>query len=120
MTFPPISLIHERTRHDCLMGMVDRVYKADLPRLRKALEELREGFSSIDSPKTDWAKLRIDPLLKHLDSLEQLLHSKDFSGEFSRLRKGVALFHSDLVYLRDNIKELQKLLESERKSLHKK
>ena len=96
--------------------MVDRMYKADLPRLRKTLEKLRENFSNLDS-KTDWTKLRIEPLLKHLDSLEQLLRSKEFSRELSRLRKGVGLFHSDLVYLRENIKGLEKLLESERKSI---
>lgn len=99
--------------------MVDRAYKEDLPRLRKALEELRENFSSLDSSKTDWAKLRIDPLLKHLDSLEQLLHSGEFSREFSHLRKGVLLFHSDLVYLRENVKGLKKLLQSEKKSSKK-
>jgi predicted nucleic acid-binding Zn-ribbon protein len=96
--------------------MVDRAYKEDLPRLRKTLEQLKENFSSLNSSKTDWAKLRIDPLLKHLDSLEQLLHSDEFSREFSRLRKGVQLFHSDLVYLRENVKGLEKLLQSERKS----
>jgi molecular chaperone GrpE (heat shock protein) len=99
--------------------MVDRVYKADLPRLRKALEKLREDFSRLDASKTDWTKLRIEPLLKHLDSLEQLLNSEEFSHEFSRLRKGVGLFHSDLVYLRENVKGLEKLLQSETKSLKK-
>jgi hypothetical protein len=99
--------------------MVDRVYKAELPRLRNALEKLRENFSNLDSSKTDWTKLRIEPLLKHLDSLEQLLHSEEFSGEFSRLRKGVRLFHSDLVYLRENVKGLEKVLQSEKKSLRK-
>jgi hypothetical protein len=99
--------------------MVDRVYQEDLPRLRKALWELRENFSSLDSSKTDWAKLRIDPLLKHLDSLEQLLHSAEFSRESSRVRKGVVLFHSDLVYFRENIKGLKKLLQSEKKSSEK-
>jgi hypothetical protein len=99
--------------------MVDRVYKEDLPRLRKALEELRENFSDLGSPRTDWVKLRIDPLLKHLDSLEQLLHSREFSREFSHLRRGVGLFHSDLLYLRGNVKGLEKLLQSERKSLKK-
>jgi hypothetical protein len=97
--------------------MVDRAYKEDLPRLRKALEELREGFSDHGSSKTDWVKLRIDPLLKHLDALERLVQSKEFSPESSRLRKGVELFHSDLVYLRDNVKGLKKLLKSEKKSL---
>jgi hypothetical protein len=95
--------------------MVDKVYKADLPKLRKVLVELRESFSSLDSSKTDWVKLRIDPLLKHLDSLEQLLHSDEFSRESSHLRKGVLLFHSDLVYLRENVKGLKKLLQSEKK-----
>ncbi len=99
--------------------MVDRAYKEDLPRLRKALEELRGGFSDLGASKTDWVKLRIDPLVKHLDSLEQLLHSREFSSESSRLRRGVELFHSDLVYLRENVKGLEKLLESEKKSLKK-
>lgn len=99
--------------------MVDRVYKEDLPRLKKALEELREEFSDLGPSKTDWARLRIDPLLKHIDSLEQLLHSKEFSQEFSHLRKGVVLFHSDLQYLRENVKGLEKLLQSETKSKKK-
>jgi len=99
--------------------MVDRVYKADLPRLRKALEELRENFSDLGSSETDWVKLRIDPLLKHLDSLERLLHSNEFLREFSHLRKGVVLFHSDLAYFRENVKGLEKLLVSEKKSLRK-
>ena len=99
--------------------MVDRVYKGELPRLRKALEKLSENFSNLDSSKTDWTKLRIEPLLKHLDSLEQLLHSKEFSGEFSHLRKGVGLFYSDLVYLRESVKGLEKLLQSEKKSFQK-
>ena len=97
--------------------MVDRVYKADLPRLRMALEELRDGFTDLGSSKTDWVKLRIDPLLKHLDSLEQLLHSKEFSPDSLRLRRGVEFFHSDLVYLRENVKGLKRLLLSEKKSL---
>ena len=95
------------------------MYKEDLPRLGEALRELRENFSNLGSSKTDWVKLRIDPLLKHLDSLEQLLNSKEFSGEFSHLRKGVVLFHSDLVYFRENVKGLEELLQSESKSLKK-
>jgi len=93
--------------------MVDRVYKADLPALRKTLEKLREDFSGLGT-KTDWTKLRIDPLLKHLDSLERLLRSEKFSHESSRLTKGVTLFHSDLVYFRTNVKTLKKILQSER------
>lgn len=97
--------------------MVDRAYKKDLPRLRNDLEKLRENFSSLGSSKTDWTKLRIEPLLRHLDS--QLLHSREFSREFSRLTKGVELLHSDLAYLRENVKGLEKVLQSERKSLKK-
>jgi hypothetical protein len=96
--------------------MVDTAYKEGLPRLRKALEKLRENSSKLDSSKTDWTRLRIEPLLKHLDSLEKLLHSGEFSQEFSHLRKGVGLFHSDLVYLRENVKGLEKVLQSEKKS----
>jgi len=95
--------------------MVDKVYKDNLPALRNALEELRESFSNLNS-KTDWTKLRIEPLLKHLRSLEQLLESGEFSREFSRLTKGVELFHSDLVYFRTNVRGLEKLLQSEKKA----
>ena len=99
--------------------MVDRVYKKALPALRNDLEELREGFSNLSS-KTDWTKLRIEPLLKHLRSLEQLLESGEFSQESARLTKGVELFHSDLVYLRTNVRGLEKLLQSEKKLLGRK
>jgi len=93
--------------------MVDRAYKHDLPRLRNALEELRTDFAGLGS-RTDWTKLRIEPLLKHLESLEQSLKSEEFSRESSRLTKGVELFHSDLVYLRTNVKGLKEILQSER------
>ncbi len=99
--------------------MVDRVYKAELPALRKTLEKLREDFAGLGS-KTDWTELRIEPLMKHLESLEQLLGSEQFSHESSRLRKGVALFHSDLVYFRTNVKELKKILEAEKSKGRKK
>src|SRR5271169_6278624 len=94
--------------------MVDKVYKKDLPELRNALEKLRGDFAKLNS-KTDWTSLRIAPLLKHLGSLEHLLNSREFSGEFSRLRKGVELFHSDLVYFRKNVEGLEKILQSEKK-----
>lgn len=96
--------------------MVDKVYKKDLRVLRNALEELRESFSNLNS-RTDWTKLRIEPLLKHLRSLEQLLESGEFSRESSRLTKGVELFHSDLVYFRTNVEGLEKVLQSEKKIL---
>ena len=95
-------------------AMVDRVYKSDLPRLKKALLQLREEFTRLGPERTDWARLRVDPLLKHVETLERLLHSEEFSGEVAHLRKGVAMFHSDLVYLRANVKELGELLESEK------
>jgi len=94
--------------------MVDKVYKKDLPELRNALERLRENFSNLSS-KTNWTKLRIEPLLKHLGSLEQLLESREFSRELSRLTKGVELFHSDLVYFKKNVEGLEKILQSEKK-----
>ena len=96
--------------------MVDRAYKADLPRLRRALEELRDAFSKIEGTKTDWVKLRIDPLVKHIDSLERLLNSGEFAQEYSRLRRGTVLFHSDLVYLRENVRGLRKLLQDDRRA----
>jgi len=99
--------------------MVDRVYKEDLPRSRSKLEGLREEFVKLGPSGARWARLRIDPLLKHVDTLEQLIHSDEFSGESSRLTKGVELFHSDLVYFRQNIRGLQRLLLSEKKRLTK-
>jgi iron uptake system EfeUOB component EfeO/EfeM len=93
--------------------MVDRVYKKQIPSLRKALEKLTEDFSNLSS-RTNWTKLRIEPLLRHVERLEQLLGSGDFSGEFSRLTKGVVFFHSDLEYFRTNVKGLEKLLQSEK------
>jgi len=53
-------------------------------------------------------------LLRHLESLEELLESDEFSRELSRLTKGVELFHSDLVYFRTNVKGLKKLLQPEK------
>ncbi len=91
------------------------MYKSDLPKLRIALEALKEDFSNL-SPKTEWIALRIVPLLKHLVSLEQLLESEKHSRESSRLTRGVEMFHSDLVYFRTNIKALKKILLSEESS----
>jgi len=99
--------------------MVDRVYKEDLPQSRNKLEGLKEEFVKLGPSGTRWARLRIDPLLKHVDTLEHLIHSDEFSGESSRLTRGVELFHSDLVYIRQNIKGLQKLLISEKRRLKK-
>lgn len=88
---------------------MDRVYKGAFRSFRAELEELRDGFAQIES-KSDWNRLRVEPLMKHVDSLEAIMKSKRFSGEVSRLRRGVSMFHSDLVYFRDNIRELRKIL----------
>lgn len=94
---------------------MDRVYKGAFGKFRTELEELRDGFAET-RPKTDWNRLRIEPLLKHVDSLEAILKSRRFSVEVSRLTRGVSMFHSDLVYLRHNIQELRKLLRSAQKA----
>jgi hypothetical protein len=59
-------------------NIVDRVYKHELPAERKAIEKLREDSSNLGS-KTNWTKLRIEPLPKHLEELEQLLASGESS-----------------------------------------
>ena len=92
--------------------MVDRVYKAQIPALRKALEELNRGFSNLNLD-TKWNKLRVEPLLIHVRRLEELLKS-DHSA---RLTKGVRMYHSDLVYLRDNVSALKQILQSEKGSI---
>jgi len=84
---------------------MDRTYKEDIPSTRRALEELKKEFSSIAST-TDWTKLRIEPLLDHVKFLERLLRSPKFARQNERLRRGVVMFHSDLVYLRENVKAL--------------
>lgn len=95
--------------------MVDRVYKGAFRTFRAQLRDLKHGFASAGS-KTDWTLLRIEPLLKHVDALEAILKSKRFAWEVSRLRRGVSMFHSDLVYLRHNIRELEKTLKAVRRS----
>ena len=92
---------------------MDRVYKEDIPAMRRALEELKNEFSRLAS-KTDWTKLRVQPLLEHARSLERLLQSPQFAQETSRLPRGVRMFHADLVYLRENIKSLKAVLAFEK------
>lgn len=92
---------------------MDRVYKTDIPAARKALEDLRRQFSGVET-KTDWTRLRIEPLIAHAKALEKLLGSSEFARETSRLTNGVVMFHSDLVYLRDNIKALKDILKKQR------
>ena len=93
---------------------MDRSYKEDIPKAKRALEELKKDFSGIAST-TDWTKLRIEPLLDHVKSLERLLRSPKFARETARLRRGVVMFHSDLVYLRENVKALKEILEAEKR-----
>jgi hypothetical protein len=98
--------------------LVDRVYKGALPSFRKTLEQMRVEFTRL-KPKTNWARLRIEPLLRHVKELEQRLKSREFSGESSRLKNGVNQFHSDLVYLRDNVRWLEEILRSEKARVEK-
>jgi hypothetical protein len=56
-------------------------------------------------------------VLKHVTQLERLLRSPKFARESTRLRKGVAMFHADLVYLRANIKALKEILAAEQRRL---
>jgi hypothetical protein len=92
---------------------LDRVYKEEIPSVVKILEDLKVKFAGLDS-RTDWTKLRIDPLLEHAKLLAQRLRIREFAGETARLRSGVGMFHADLVYFRENIRGLKKVLESER------
>jgi hypothetical protein len=94
---------------------MDRSYKEDIPKTKRALEELKKELSGVAST-TDWTKLRIEPLLDHVKSLERLLRSPKFARETARLRRGVVMFHSDLVYLRENVKALKQILDLERSS----
>lgn len=93
---------------------MDRVYKTDIPAARRALEELKRSFSAFKN-RNDWTRLRIEPLLEHAKGLERLLRSRRFTRETSRLPRGVAMFRSDLVYLRENIVALKTVLKSEMK-----
>jgi hypothetical protein len=94
-------------------GMVDRVYQSGIPRLRKSLEDLRREFNGLGT-RTDWARIRIEPVLRHAQALERILLAPRHTQALGRLTRGVALFHSDLVYLRTNVQELRRLLETER------
>jgi hypothetical protein len=98
--------------------MVDRVYKSQIPALRKTLNGLRREFTRLD-PDSSWPRLRIDPVLRHAELLEKLLNSEEFSQEFSRLKRGVVLFKSDLDYLRANVKGLRAILQNQRGTARK-
>ena len=94
---------------------MDRSYKEEIPKMKRALEQVKKEFSGVAST-TDWTRLRIEPLLDHVKSLERLLRSPKFERETARLRRGVVMFHSDLVYLRENVKALKQILDVERRS----
>ena len=95
--------------------MVDRVYKANIPALRKSLEKLKKEFSGLRST-TDWTRVRVEPLIRHAKQLEGQLKKQGSA----RLSKGVGMFHSDLVYLRDNVTALKRIAQSEKESLQRK
>lgn len=95
---------------------MDQCYLGDIPRHKAALRELKREFTGVAS-RTDWTKLRIDPLLAYVTTLERLLRSPRFARETKRLRQGVAMFHSDLVHLRTNIQALRAILADEHRRL---
>lgn len=90
------------------------MYRSAIPEFRKTLQGLRKEFLRLEAT-TDWARLRVDPVLRHAIALERRLNSAKFSREIARLHRGVALFHADLVYLRTNVRGLQRLLVSEQR-----
>ena len=93
--------------------MVDRVYKSNLPALRKTLEKQRADIALL-RPKSDWLRLRVDHLLRHARSLETVLRSTELSRRSYRLTRGVVFLHSDLVYLRTNVKGLEEIIRREK------
>ena len=93
---------------------MDRSYKEDIPKNRRAIEQLKKEFLGVAST-TDWTRLRIEPLLEHVKFLERLLRSPKFARETARLRRGVVMFHADLVYLRENVKALKGILRIEKR-----
>jgi hypothetical protein len=97
---------------------MDKVYKKDIPSLIATLEDLHERFMRCDS-KSNWRKLRIQPLLRHAKQLERVMQAPEFMHERERLTTGVAMFRSDLVYLRDNVRILRSILDSEEKTRSK-
>lgn len=93
---------------------MDRSYKADIPRFKDVLDQLRDEFGRVDT-STDWVRLRIEPLSEHVARLDRLLRSPKFARETARLRRGVSMFHADLVYLRTNIAGLKAILADEKR-----
>ena len=95
--------------------MVDRVYKGSLPKIKRRLEEMRVEFGRLDTD-VDWAKLRVEPMIRHVESLENSLATL----ESKHLTRGVVLLHSDLVYLRTNVRGLEEILQAEEKRVGRK
>jgi hypothetical protein len=93
---------------------MDKVYLSDIPRFEAALKALKREFSEV-STSSNWPALRIDPLIQHVQRLGALVSSPEFAPEVARLRKGVAMFRSDLVYLRTNIQVLRDILAAAKK-----
>lgn len=89
--------------------MVDHVYKGDLPALRQILEKLKQDLSERPAPP-QWLRRRVEALIRHTKALEDILGTSELSKDSYRLRGGVVFLHSDLVYLRTNVKGLEELL----------
>ena len=94
---------------------MDRVYKRGIREVARTLQDLRDQFAALDS-KTDWTRLRVEPLLDHAKELTSLIESREFARETARLRSGVEMFHADLVYFGDNIRGLKRALTAEQKA----
>lgn len=80
-------------------------YVFKLEELKSELEKLQDKFTKIE-PSTDWNKIRIEPLLRHLDTLKNVIGNNQ-----SAVRD--ELIKSDLEYFDRNIEGLKTVLRSE-------
>lgn len=92
---------------------MDRVYKEDVPAAIEALEQLRAELTEL-TPRTDWIGLRIEPLLAHARALVAVMRSPRHARATTRLSRGVVMFRSDLIYLRDNLRSLRAIVAAEK------
>lgn len=92
---------------------MDRVYKEDVPAAIEALEQLRAELTEL-TPRTDWIGLRIEPLLAHARALVRVMRSPRHARATTRLTRGVVMFRSDLIYLRDNVRALRAIVAAEK------
>jgi hypothetical protein len=85
--------------------MDTKQYLSKLEDLKKEFEELKDAFSKFN-PLTDWNKVRIDPLLRHLGNLMTLIQS--FPNSIKE-----QLVEADVNYFQQNIYGLKSVLKSE-------